>query len=61
MKKGCVAGILVFLVIAASLGIIYLFISVIPSQVNSSFGSPNPALSPVQRIRYAFELFVNKE
>jgi UPF0755 protein len=61
MKKGCAAGILVFLVIAASLGIIYLFISVIPSQVNSSFGSPNPALSPVQRIRYAFELFVNKD
>lgn len=61
MKKGCVTGLLVFLVIAASLGIIYLLFSVIPSQVNLSFGSPNPALSPVQRIRYAVELFINKE
>ncbi len=61
MKKGCVTSFLVFLVIAASLGIFFLFFSLIPSQVISSFGSPSPALSPVQRIRYTFELFINKD
>ena len=60
MKKSCGYVIFIVLLITACLVIFYVLSSVIPSQVTKSFGSPNSALSPVQRLRYAVELYINK-
>ena len=60
MNKSCGVLFLLALLVTACLGIFYMIFFVIPSQVTKSFGSPNSALSPVQRLRYAVELYVNK-
>jgi UPF0755 protein len=60
MKKGCSILLLIILAVTICVGTAYFIFTYIPARVAESFGTPNPALSPVQRIRYPVELFLNK-
>ncbi len=60
MRKSYGYVIFIVFLITACLGIIFMLFSVIPAQVGNLFGSPNSALSPAQRLRYAVELYINK-
>jgi len=62
MKKTC-SGLLLFLFIIVLFIIgIYLVATIfIPGKVEPLFGSPNPSLTPLQRIRYSIELYLNKD
>jgi UPF0755 protein len=61
MKKSCLSITLLAIAIAACFGVAYFVLSYIPTRVTETFGSPNPALSPSQRLRYPIELFLHKQ
>ena len=61
MKKSCLSITLLAMVITACFGVAYIVLSYIPTRVTETFGSPNPALSPTQRLRYPIELFLHKQ
>jgi len=62
MKKSC-SGLLLFLFIFILfiIGIYLLATIIIPGKVEPLFGSPNPALTPIQRIHYSVQLYLNKD
>ncbi len=60
MKNGCTIVAILILVIFICLGAAYLVLAYIPDRVTESFGTPNPALTAIQRINYPIKLFLHK-
>ena len=62
MKKGCsFLFLILFFVILFILGLYLIAEVVIPGQVQPLFGTPNPALNSIQKLRYSIELYLNKD
>jgi UPF0755 protein len=62
VKKGCsFIFLILFFVILFILGLYLIAEVVIPGQVQPLFGTPNPALNSIQKLRYSIELYLNKD
>lgn len=62
MKNGCsLLFLILFFVILLILGLYLIAEVVIPGQVQPLFGTPNPALNSIQKLRYSIELYLNKD